>query len=371
VTFDLDGSDEGRPPLELARGDTLRVAGVWIRLAPVDSLASASFTLRVRRRAEVRRALEDRLDVRRPEIGSRLVAIRFDDEDRDLAAAVVGVMIDEYLAFRAREERGEMGSTAAELRRQVDTVRVALREAEEALRRYQESSGLVVPEEQAAQQVKRYAALRAELDQAEARRTALAAVLAVVQGRAAGGTISGAYRQLATFPALFENQAVQDLVQTLVTLENQLSDLRLRRTDENRETRQLLARIAELDRSLLTTGMQYREALDEGVRTVRGALAGIDAELGRLPAQTMRYVRLAREREVAEERFVLLERQLRQTELRDALRLDQVRVVDAPVVAEADDPEFPRPAVHLVLALILAGAAAAATAALRRLVRGV
>ena len=62
VTFDLDGSDEGRPPLELARGDTLRVAGVWIRLAPVDSLASASFTLRVRRRAEVRRALEDRLD---------------------------------------------------------------------------------------------------------------------------------------------------------------------------------------------------------------------------------------------------------------------------------------------------------------------
>lgn len=371
VTFDLDGSDEGRPPLELARGDTLRVAGVWIRLAPVDSLASASFTLRVRRRAEVRRALEDRLDVRRPEIGSRLVTIRVDDEDRDLAAAVVGVMIDEYLAFRAREERGEMGSTAAELRRQVDTVRVALREAEEALRRYQESSGLVVPEEQAAQQVKRYAALRAELDQAEARRTALAAVLAVVQDRAVGGTISGAYRQLATFPALFENQAVQDLVQTLVTLENQLSDLRLRRTDENRETRQLLARIAELDRSLLTTGMQYREALDEGVRTVRGALAGIDAELGRLPAQTMRYVRLARAREVAEERFVLLERQLRQTELRDALRLDQVRVVDAPVVAEADDPEFPRPAVHLVLALILAGAAAAATAALRRLVRGV
>jgi uncharacterized protein involved in exopolysaccharide biosynthesis len=325
---------------------------VWIRLAPVDSLASASFTLRVRRRAEVRRALEDRLDVRRPEIGSRLVTIRVDDEDRDLAAAVVGVMIDEYLAFRAREERGEMGSTAAELRRQVDTVRVALREAEEALRRYQESSGLVVPEEQAAQQVKRYAALRAELDQAEARRTALAAVLAVVQDRAVGGTISGAYRQLATFPALFENQAVQDLVQTLVTLENQLSDLRL-------------------DRSLLTTGMQYREALDEGVRTVRGALAGIDAELGRLPAQTMRYVRLARAREVAEERFVLLERQLRQTELRDALRLDQVRVVDAPVVAEADDPVFPRPAVHLMLALILAGAAAAATAALRRLVRGV
>ena len=370
VAFDLDGADAGRAPLELARGDTLRAAGVWIRLAPVDSLASAPFTLRVRRRAAVRRALEDRLDVRRPEIGSRLVAIRFDDEDRDLAAAVVHAMIDEYLAFRAREERGEMGTTAAELRRQVDTVRVALRGAEEALRRYQESSGLVVPEEQAAQQVKRYAALRAELDQAEARRTALAAVLAVVQDRAAGGTISGAYRQLATFPALFENQAVQDLVQTLVTLENQLSELRLRRTDENRETRQLLARIAELDRSLLTTGVQYREALDEGVRTVRAALAGIDAELGRLPAQSMRFVRLAREREVAEERFVLLERQLRQTELRDALRLDQVRVVDAPVVAEVDDPEFPRLAVHLVLALILAGAAATATAALRRLVRG-
>jgi uncharacterized protein involved in exopolysaccharide biosynthesis len=369
VSFRLDGADAGRAPIGMRRGDTLRVAGVWIRLVPADSLASSPFTLRVSRRAEVRRAIEERLDVRRPELGSRLIAMRFDDEDRALAAGVVQSMIDEYLAFRAREERGEMGTTTAELRRQVDMVRVALRGAEEALRRYQEASGLVVPEEQAAQQVKRYAALRAELDAVEARRTALAAVLAVVRDRAAGGTVSGAYRQLATFPALFENQAVQDLVQTLVTLENQLSELRLRRTDENRETRQLLARITELDKSLLTTGVQYREALDEGARSVRAALATIDAELGRLPAQTLQYLRLSRERAVAEERLVLIERQLRQTELRDALRLDQVRVVDAPEVAAADDPEFPRPAVHVVLALILAAAGAAATAAFGRLVR--
>ena len=366
VAADLDGPGESPRARELGYGDTLRLGRAWIRLAPADSLAGQPFTLRMRRRADVREALQDRLDVRRPEIGSRLVALRVDDEDRVLAADVLRVMIGAYLAFRSHEDLGDLGSTAAELRRQVSRQGGALAGAEEALRRYQEASGLVVPEEQSIQQVKRYAALRAELDARETERAALVGVLEIVQQRAAGGVRATAYRQIATVPALFENEAVQNLVQTLVALETELSQLRLRRTDENVETRQLLARIAELDRSLLTTGTQYRESLDEGVRTLTTTLQGIDAELGALPARTMRYLRLAREAEVLSKGYLLLQQQLRQAELREALRLDQVRVVDAPEVAAADDPQFPRPLVHVVLALILSASAGLAVAAGRR-----
>ena len=176
-----------------------------------------------------------------------------------------------------------------------------------------------------------------------------------------------AYRQLATYPALFGNKAVQDLLNTLVELENDLSSLRLRRTEENRDTRQLLARIAELEASLLATATQYRESIDQRARTVGAAMAGIDAEVRVLPARALRLIRLGRERQLLSDAYVLLQRQLRQTELRDALRLDQVRVVDAPQVSAAEDPQFPKPLVHLVLALILAVSSGLATAAIRRI----
>ena len=80
-------------------------------------------------------------------------------------------------------------------------------------------------------------------------------------------------------------------------------------------------------------------------------------------------MRLARTSAVLNEGYMLLLKQLRQTELQDALRLDAVRIVDAPSVPDADDPYFPRPLVNLVLGLVLAiaggGAVAAAQSARR------
>jgi uncharacterized protein involved in exopolysaccharide biosynthesis len=80
-------------------------------------------------------------------------------------------------------------------------------------------------------------------------------------------------------------------------------------------------------------------------------------------------VRLSRERLMLNEGYLLMQKQLRTTELQDALRLDEVRVVDAPSEPHPDDPAFPKPLVNLVLGLVLAltagGALAAAQAAAR------
>lgn len=352
-------------------GDTLRIGGVWLRFEPryEPGEAAAPLVLRFLPRFEVREALVDRTDVRRQEIGSRLIAIAFDDSDRQLAAQVVERMLAEYLGFVARSERGDLGSTAAELRRQVDAQRVALTAAEEALRRNQERTGLVVPEEQAAAQVKRYAVLRAELDAAEVERRAVAGMLALTESRAGQTRSPEAYRQLATYPSLLSNRAIQDLLESLLTLENTRSERGVFLADESRELQQVAARIAEIERSLQRLGTQYLEAVAVRNRSLSAAIDTIDTELARLPREEMAYIRLLRDRQVLNEGYVLLQKQLRQTELREALRLDQVRIVDTPIVAHPNDPQFPKVWVHLVLALVLGLSVGAAVAAAQRSAR--
>jgi len=226
-----------------------------------------------------------------------------------------------------------------------------------------------LPGEQGSAQIKRYATLRGQLDAQLVEHDALTRLLALVESKASGGRDANAYRQLATFPSLISNRAIQDLLLTLTSLENDRSELLVLRTADNVDVRRLTTRIDELERQLLRIGVQYRESLEEQIAPTREAIAAIDAEIARLPEQELRFVRLSRERLMLTEGYLLLQKQLRQTEVQDALRLDQVRVVDAPVAAHRDDPYFPKPNVNLVLGLVLAlaggGTIAAVQAALR------
>ncbi len=351
-------------PATVTVGEPITLGGTALRVRGAEA-----FSLELSPRYVARRALESRLDVRRQSAGAQLIALTYDDPEPAVAAAVLDRMLAEYLDFTARAARGELGSTASELRRQIDQQGARLTAAENELRRYQERTGLVMPEEQAAAQVKRYATLRGTLDALEVERNALARLLALVNERSGDGRDAQVYRQLATFPSLITNRAIQDLLLSLTTLENDRSELRLLRTDENADVRQLTDRIAEIERQLQRLGTQYLESLDEQIKPTQAAIAAIDAELAAVPERELQFIRLYRERTILNEGYLFLQKQLRQTELQDALRLDQVRVVDYPSVADPDDPEFPKPLVNLVLGLVLAltggGAVGAAQSAVR------
>ena len=357
-------------PATLRSGDSLVVGPHRIRLLPALAAQGATeLVLAITPRYETRRRVEARLDLRRQSSGADLIALSYDDPDPRRAAAVLDGMLREYLDYARRAARGDAGSTVAELRRQVAAQQAQLAAAEDALRRYQEQTGLVLPSEQGAAQVKRYATLRGALDQLEVERDALARLVALVEGRAAQARdAGGTYRQLATFPTLIGNKGIQDLLQALLTLENDRSALRLVRSDDNADVRRLTQRIGEIEGELLRISRQYLESLDGQIAPTRAALAAIDDELGAMPERELRFLRLLRERTLLNEGYLALQQQLRLTEVQDALRLDDIRVVDAPEPSSLDDPYFPRVAVHLALALLLAlaggGAVALARAAL-------
>ncbi len=357
-------------PASIATGGSFQIGPHTITLAPdLAAREITALTFAISPRFITARVVESRLDVRRQSAGAQLIALTFDDPDPSRAAEVLARVLGGYLEFTARSARGDAGTAVAELRRQVAEQRTQLASAEDALRRYQEQTGLVLPEEQAAAQVKRYATLRGTLDQLEVERAALARLVALVESRASRDPNSAAYRQLATFPSLISNRAIQDRLLALLELENDRSRLMMVRSAENPDVRRLSTRITEVETDLQRTAGQYLESLDEQIAPTREAMERIDAEMGTLPERELRFLRLYRERTLLNEGYLALQQQLRITEVQDALRMDEVRIVDTPIPAHPDDPYYPRVPVNLALGLILALAAGAAVAALQSALR--
>ena len=141
----------------------------------------SAFTLVLMPRYAARGALSKRLEIRRQSAGAQLITLAYEDEDPALAASVLERLLREHREFIARTARGDAGATALELRRQIAQQQEKLSAAEEALRRFQERSGLVIPVEQGTAQIKRYATLRGELDALSVEHDALTRLLALVE----------------------------------------------------------------------------------------------------------------------------------------------------------------------------------------------
>ncbi len=351
-------------PATLGAGDTLNLSGVLVTLGEAvaeESLRRIELSLVSRQAA--RSAIHDRLEIRRQSAGAKLIALTYDDADPATAARVLERMLAEFMAYTAGAARGDAGSTVAELGRQIDEQRVRLTAAEEAQRAYQERTGVVMPSEQASAEIERYGRLQATADLTEVEIAALVRLLALAERRAGDTLRTAAFRQLAAFPTLMDNRGVQELRIALTGLEEELSELRLSRSETNADVQRVTARITQIEGQLKEIAEQYLEGLREQLAPTQAAVARIDSTIAQLPERELRFVRLARESAALNEGYMLLLKQLRQVELQDALRLDAVRVVDAPSLPDADEPYSPRVLVNLVLGLVLAVASGGAVAA--------
>ena len=353
-------------------GGELEFGGYRMRLVESwDEGPPGKIRIEILPRYEAVKELREDLRVRRQEAASRLVDVAYTIPDRELAAAVVNGIVDEYVAYKSWVEGSEARHTATELREEVADYLVRLAAAEERLRVFQEEHRIVAPEEEAEQQVRRYAEILILKDELEVEWTSLASLLALIDARLRDepGTVPdpAVYRQLATFPTLIANEAVQNLLTVLLDLENERSALLVQRMEDNRDVRQLTERIAEIETQLFRLGTDYLESLDGHLASVQVVLDRISAELEEFPEREMEYLRLFRDRLVLNEAYLMLQAQLRMAEVQDAIRDEGVRIVDVGLVALEDDPEFPKPLVNLFLGMVLGLALGVASALVRDL----
>ena len=347
-------------PSEVIPNVPFRLGGYVLTLAPkLLTGGPEQITVKFLPRYKVYKLLERRLTISQQEGGSKLVEVSFDDPDRVLAAQVVAKIIAEYVGYTTHTEHGQDTLTVAQLRFEVDSTRRKLTESEVTLRAFEERTRFLAPEAQLTAQVRRISAISARVDQASAERAALARMLSIIEDRARAGTNTDAYRQLATFPSLISNGAIQDLLRTLLDLDNRRAELGMRRSESNPDYKAVVDRTAHVEHQLYTTGTQYLESLDQQLVTTVGTVRALNDSLEAMPGAAMQYARLLRDRTINEAVYVALVKQLKVAELRDVLRQDKARVVDVPRVANRKNPAFPKKPVMLVLGAILAMTVAA------------
>lgn len=332
-------------------GEAFSLGEITMILQPsVREEAPGSVRIRVRPFRKVADDFRDDLLVTREEDGSKLLEISYRSTDPAVSAAVVNDVTQSFIRYKLSTTQSESRSTVEVLRGQIEEYGAELREAEGKLQDFQERNRVVAPDEQARAQVGRVATMQARYDQLQMERASLAAVLQQVSRPRSVGEESP-YRELATFPSFLGNRAIQDLLATLNQLDGQRAGLLVRRTEADPDVRQLTARINDIEQQLHRVATGYLSSLDSQLASAGSSLRQFGGELARVPAAEIRYAALAREQKLLSEVYMLLQTRLKEAEVKDAVDKGIVRLVDTGLVAE--EPDWPKPSVNLILGAVL------------------
>lgn len=255
-----------------------------------------------------------------------------------------------YLRMRTDLQRSEAATTAKYLRGQVARLKDQLTPAEDRLEAFTRENNAVALDEQASAGVRQFIEVRGQREQLEAERSSLAGLLRQIDQKDGGDR---KYRDLGSFPTFMknENQIITQLLATLAKLENERSDLALRRTELNPDLAALDNRIAQIERQIGTIATSYEQALSIQIRSLDRSLDKAEARLAEIPAQDVQSARLEHEVNTLGELHRLLETRLREAEVAEAVNLPAVRLLDTATLPHR--PASPKPMLNLALGMFL------------------
>jgi tyrosine-protein kinase Etk/Wzc len=200
--------------------------------------------------------------------------------------------------------------------------------AENSLRQYRETEGVVSLAEQARSAISQNAELQARHSALDAERSALAQLLVNTDGisEREGGT--GPYRNLVAFPSLFSNMAVSGLLTSLANIEDRRTDLLTRRKPSDPEVQILTERIVQLETQLHDVATTYLNGLADQVQAIDLTLAQSRGQMARIPNREIALARLERDAGALQEIVTLLTSRLKEAEIAEAVEDPSVRLVD-------------------------------------------
>lgn len=281
---------------------------------------------------------------------SRLVAVRFDSRDPDLAARVANTLAADYIEQNL-QARWTATQTAADwLSQQLSTVKSKLEKSEDELQAYAHRNGLIFIQSDKGTsenaQNQRLQQLQEELTHAQADRYSKEAIYRLVQ--------TGDYGSL---PGVFENRMLQDLTERLTELKREYAQLSATFSPDYPRVKEIQSQINEIESSLQEERNRAAShitneylAADNRERLVRQALAEQQKQINLIAAQSVQYNILKREVDTNKQLYEGLLQELKAAGLSSSLKASNIRVVDP-----AEPPARPvRPKIPLNLAFAAA-----------------
>ena len=295
--------------------------------------------------------VQSRIDAREVRRDADLLRLTCQGTSPAQAQVLCSEISARYLRLRAELQRAEASAAAGFLTDQVGRVDESLRAAEDTLLRFRERTRSVALEERAEVHVRESATLWAQREQLRAEREAIVFLIDRIEEDERG---SAKYRDLASFPTFLtqQNQIVPTLVEALVALETQRSDLAVRRSDQDIELAALDSRIVQIEEQLHSIAVGYESSLEAQINSLSRAIANAGAVLASIPSQQVETVRLERQVGLLSDLYTFLQTRLREAEVAQAVDLPSVRVVDSASLPFR--PYSPRLGLNLSLGFLLA-----------------
>ena len=286
---------------------------------------------------------------------AKIITLSYESSDPELTAAVPNLITQQFVARRSEAQKSVAGSTITFLKRQLDTLAQQLQAAEAALLNYRERERVVNPTVEGSTQVTRMIQLQSERSTVETERAALAKIVGEVERAAAvkGPDDPSPYRNLLSFPTLLRNQSTSRLLDALVTVEGQRTELLARRTPADPDVQTLTARVKSIEGELHSVATTYLEGLTHQVTGLDSALDDFGRQLERVPQRELHFARLERQPKLLEEMYGLLQTRLKEAEIAQAANDLSVQVVDPAIRPRR--PVRPRPMLNLLLGMMLGG----------------
>jgi len=311
-------------------GETVRLLGGSLTLR--EGQIPQSFRIQLLDREDALKWFRSRRGIAKA--GGEVARVAFQADDSLTAARVPNLLVDQYLVRRKTTDRGVNQSRVEFLALQVDSTEVQLSAAERALRRFQESSGVLNAEVAGRVGVERGAELRKELAAVQVEQGAIEQLLRLVAAD------SMDRRQIAAFPTFVRGSALNEMVSQLSLLDAERLRLLERRTERDPEVQALTQSIAATEAQFVPMAEAYAASLARRQTDLSAQLDSLRAELGVLPGAAESGNRLQREVLRLGQIYGGLQAQLVQARLAAIGEGGNVRQLDIAMVPKK--PVFPR-----------------------------
>jgi len=298
----------------------------------------------------VLKRFQDRLDVR-PARRSRVVELRFDSQDPELAARTVNAVVDDYIQknFQARWDSAQKASTW--LSQQLQDLKSKLEKSEDDLQKYSADNGLLYLEtgkgdsESIVNQT--VLGIQSELTKAEADRFEKESIYRLVQAGDFG-----------SLPGVFDNKLMQDLTVRLADLQREHAQLASTFTEEYPKVKEIQGQITEIQGSLERERARAAQKISNDYfaavrreKLVRQSFAATQAEANQVAEKSVQYGMLSREVETNKGLYEGLLERLKEASVSAGLKAGNIRIVDpATVPFRPIAPDYP---LNLGLAAVL------------------
>ncbi|MDQ3556667.1 MAG: Wzz/FepE/Etk N-terminal domain-containing protein, partial [Gemmatimonadota bacterium] len=338
-------------PMRVEIGRPFRIGDFTLALVPSlrsDPPARIRFEVKPFRLAV--QDVQKNLRVTRGASGAQILEIQFQHPDPVFSAAVPNVVTESFVRYKNRVSKAQSNSTIDFLQEQLTAYGRDLRDAEGRLQTFREQAQIVEPKTQATEQVRRLAEMQANRDALQTERESLRRLMAEVESEPAESTRSP-YRQLATIPAFISNGSVQDILRSLIQLENERAELLVKRTAQSVDVQGIDRRVDELELQLYQFARNYLDGLDNRILALDAVLGRFNDQLELVPSREVELLRLTREQKLLEEVYTLLQTKLKEAQIQEAAEPANVQVIDSALVPET--PSSPKPLLYLALAGVM------------------